>query len=460
MKKLYSYITIIFCFWILPLAVFGQAAIMQDFKQMRKNIVEKQKNTRAEIERLNSQIAKFEERLHQAEEKYEALYQKYQNLKQLIALQDEKLNQLQREQSQIQEEIKINNRSLRTNREELNRLITNYKKTLSYLYKNGRTSHVALIFSSSSINQMLVRTFYLQKFNDYREKQTRKIKETEKELEETQAQLLEAKQKNEQVLSEIQSEKQQLARQQEQQEKNVSLLRENREQIKKKLQEVQQQKENLNSTLATLIEREEEIRRAQEQKLQQLEQQRKEKLAAARKIENDAKRAREVEKYSKPIEIENFLDSNKMEEIENQFASLKGNLPWPVNSRTVAEHFGNRRHPVYGTVTPNLGIEIVTDPKSTVEVVHDGYVIDVRPIPGYGDVIFIKHGRFITAYGNLSRVLVSRSEVLTKGDMLGLSGDENSPKGESLFFLIRENNQNLDPENWLENEPISSKYSD
>ncbi|NIT56568.1 MAG: peptidoglycan DD-metalloendopeptidase family protein [Aliifodinibius sp.] len=147
-----------------------------------------------------------------------------------------------------------------------------------------------------------------------------------------------------------------------------------------------------------------------------------------------------------------------MEEIETRFASNKGKLPWPVDSRTIAEHFGNKVHPVYGTKTPNLGIEIVTDAQSSVEAVHEGYVIDVRPIPGYGDVIFVKHGRFITAYGNLSEVMVRKSEVLSKGDILGLSGDEDSPKGESLFFLIRENDKNLDPENWLQMEPISSNY--
>jgi septal ring factor EnvC (AmiA/AmiB activator) len=431
---------------------------MQEFKELRENIVEKQKNTRAEIERLNKQIQQFEQRLQQAEEKYEALYQKFQNLKQLIALQDEKLSQLQQEQIQIQEEITITTESLKAKRAELEQLIKNYKKTLSYLYKHGRTSQLALIFSASSINQMLIRSFYLEKFNEYREQQAQEIRQAEQELEQTKKQLVKAQEKNEEVLTEIKEEKQQLAQKKEQQEKNVALLRENREEINKKLKEVQQQKDNLNSTLSDLIQREEEIREAQEQKLRQLEAERQKKLAAAKKIENDAKRTAEIEKYSEPIKLDNFLDSNKMEEIESRFASNKGKLPWPVDSRTVAEHFGNKVHPVYGTKTPNLGIEIVTDAQSSVEVVHDGYVMNIRPVPGYGDVVFVKHGRFITAYGNLSEVMVSKSEILNQGDMLGLSGDASSPKGESLFFLIRENNENLNPENWLNQETMSSNY--
>lgn len=458
MKKTYSHIAIIICFLMAPSLLLGQTAVMQEFNELRNNIVEKQKNTRAEIERLNKKIQKFEQRLQQAEEKYEALYQKYQNLKQLIALRDNKISQLQQEQSQIQEEIAIATESLNTKKAELKQLVENYKQTLSYLYKHGRTSQLALIFSASSINQMLIRSFYLEKFNNYREQQAQEIREAKKELEQTKEQLVEAQEKNKEVLEEIRNEKQKLAQKKEQQEKNVALLRENREKINKKLKEVQQQKDNLNSTLTDLIRREENIRKAREQKLRQLEAERKKKLSAAKKIEDDAKRAAEIEKYSEPIKLDNFLDSNKMEEIESRFASNKGKLPWPVDSRTIAEHFGNKVHPVYGTKTPNLGIEIVADAQASVKAVHDGYVMDIRPVPGYGDVVIVKHGRFITAYGNLSKIMVSKSQVLNQGDILGLSGDEDSPKGESLFFLVRETDKNLDPENWLQQEPISSNY--
>jgi len=458
MKKICFSIALLIDLVFTSSALFAQAEALKDFKQMREQIVQKQQNTRAEIEQLNQQIHKFEQRLKQADQKYEALYNKYKDLKHLIALQDQKLQKLQNEQSQIEEEISVTTQSLEEKRQELQKLIEDYKKTLGYLYKHGRTSQLALIFSSSSINQMLVRAFYLEKFNQFREKQAEEIRQAEQELEQTKEQLKQAQEKNQEVLAEIRQQKQQLAEKKQQQEKNVELLRENRDQIKTKLQEVQEQKQKLNSTLTDLIQKEEKIRKAEERRIAQLERERKKKLAAAKKIENDAKRAKEVKKYSEPIKMKEFMDSDRMEEIEKRFASSKGSLPWPVQSRTISEHFGKKRHPVYGTVTPNLGIEIVTDPQASVEVVHDGYVIDVRPIPGYGDVVVVKHGNFITAYGNLSQIMVRKNEVLTQGDTIGLSGDSGSPKGESLFFLIRKNNENLDPENWLQSKTVSSKY--
>ena len=437
---------------------FAQSSILSDFKEMRQNIVQKQQNTRAEIESLNRQIQKYEQRLKQADEKYEALYSKYQDLKNLIALQDQKLTKLQNEQAQIQEEITITTQSLEKKREQLAELIESYKKTLGYLYKNGRTSQLALIFSSSSVNQMLVRAFYLEKFNTYREQQAKEIRQAEKQLSQTKEQLKEAQDKNQQVLAEIKQQKQELAEKKKQQERNVALLRENRDEIEQNLQQVQQQKQKLNDTLSELIRKEREVRKAQEQKRQQLEQERKKKLAAAKKIENDAKRAREVEKYSEPIKIDNYVDADRMDEIQQQFAGNKGRLPWPVESRAIAEHFGTKRHPVFGTKTPNLGIEIVADSASTVRAVHPGQVINVIPVPSYGDMVLVKHGHFITAYGNLSKINVRNRQFLRQGAVIGQSGTPSSPKGESLFFLIRKNNQNLDPEQWLQNKSVSSNY--
>lgn len=451
MKKICLHIAFI-CGFVLACSTL----LAQDYDQMRKEIAQKQKNTRAEIQQLSEQINTYEKRLKLADQKYETLYKKYQDLKHLIALQDEKLSKLQREQSHIEEEIDVTTQSLEEKREELEQLIETYKKTLGYLYKHGRTSQLALIFSSSSVNQMLVRAYYLEKFNTYREEQAQKIRDSEKELERTKKQLVQAQSRNEDVLAEIRAEKKKLAEKKAQQEKNVALLRENRQQIQQKLKEIQKHNEQLNNTLTELIRKEEKIRKAQEARLRRLEEERKKKLAAAKRIENDAERATEVAKYSEPVEMENFMSSAEMDEIAARFEQQKGKLPWPVESRTVSEHFGTRRHPVYGTVTPNLGIEIVTEPKSSVRAVHPGVVLSITPLNWYGDVVVVKHGRFFTAYGNLSEVMVRSNQILEKGDVIGLSGNDESPKGESLFFMLRENNENLDPEKWLQTESVSS----
>lgn len=431
---------------LLPALAFAQ---LQNFKELRRELVLKQEDTRAEIQALNEQINQFQERLNLAEEKYDRLYRQYEDLKRIVALQEEKINKLEQEQSHYREEITLTERELVQNQEDLETLVENYKETLRYVYKHGRTSQLALIFSSGSINQMLIRAYYIKKFEEYREKQAQAIEEKQAELERNKKQLVQAQTKNEELLAEIQAEKEEQDEKKRLQEKNVQLLRENREEIRNKLNEIQRQKEKLNNTLTSLILEEERVRKEQEERIRQMEKERMEKLAEARNIEDESEREREMARYSEPVSRGSFIGEEELNKIEASFADEKGNLPWPVESNTISEHFGNRRHPVYGTVTPNLGIEIVTSARQPVRTVHDGYVVDVLPITGYGDVVLVSHGKFITAYGNLSQVMVSKREILRKGDIIGLSGDEDSPRGQSVFFMVRETNTNMDPENWL-----------
>lgn len=444
MKRCACILVLLAC--LIPATAVAQ---LQNFKELRKELVQKQQNTRAEIQALNDQINQFQERLNLAEQKYDRLYRQYEDLRRIVALQEEKINKLQQELSHYREEIALTEQELVQNREDLERLIENYKETLRYIYKHGRTSQLALIFSSGSINQMLVRAYYFNKFEEYREKQAQAIEEKQVELERNKKQLEQARAKNEELLVEIKAEKEEQDEKKRLQEKNVALLRENREEIRDKLNEVQRQKEKLNNTLTSLILEEERVRKQQEERIRELEEERMEKLAEARGIEDEAEREREVARYSEPVSTGNFINEEQLNQIEASFAREKGSLPWPVESSTISEHFGNRRHPVYGTVTPNLGIEIVTSARQPVRTVHDGYVVDVLPITGYGDVVLVSHGKFITAYGNLSQVMVAKRDILRKGDMIGLSGDEDSPRGQSVFFMVRETNTNMDPENWL-----------
>ncbi|WP_138431318.1 murein hydrolase activator EnvC family protein [Fodinibius saliphilus] len=444
------YILAIFILLLCASTVFAQ-----DYRAMRKKVIEKQEETRNKIQQLSRQIEKYEERIQLADKKYETLYQKYQDLRNLIALQDQKLEKLRDERAQIKEELQITTRSLKEKQDKLEKLVTDHKKTLDYLYKHGRTSQLALIFSSSSINQMLVRSYYLEQFNDFREKQAHQIREAQKELKKTKEQLVEARQKNERTLSKIKQEKKRLAEKRKQQAKNVALLRENKQELK---EDQEQTKKKLNSFKKDLSKYIREAKKLREKRLKSLEAERKRKLAAAKEIEDETKRAKAVAKYSKPIEKRNFMSSEELKRVEKQFARQKGQLPWPVDSKTVAEHFGTRRHPVYGTKTQNPGIEIVTDPEESVRAVHKGYVIAIQPFQLYGDVVLVKHGRFITAYGNLSQINVHKDQIIQEGDVIGLAGDSFSSQGESLFFLIRENNDFLDPEKWLRSDAVSSTY--
>ncbi|MEX0608449.1 MAG: peptidoglycan DD-metalloendopeptidase family protein [Balneolaceae bacterium] len=412
----------------------------QTYEEKRNKILQQQNNTRAEINVLEARIRNFQERVNQAEARFDKSYEQYQSLTSLIALQDDKIQSLQEEQFQITAEIQLTEQEIELRELELQDLIENYKKIILYAYKNGRTSNLELLVTSESINQMLVRSHYLQKFEEQKVKQADQIKKHTKELDEVKKSLNNIHLKNQLVLEEIRDEKDELGNQKQQQEQTVERIKEERSTWLAEIRKSRGELENLESAISSMIAEEERIMESENERLRKLEE--------ARNIADASRRADEVRKYSTPAGREG-LSADILLAFENNFAQAKGQLPWPVNSKTVSKKFGRIRNPLYGTVTEHPGIDIVADPASKVRSVADGQVFRIRPLPGYGDVVFMSHGSYYTAYGNLSKVDVEVGSVLKANEVIGLSGTLQSELGEVVFFLIRKGNENLNPESWL-----------
>jgi len=411
-------------FWLLISLVFlispTWICAQSTYEQRRAEIIERQDHARDQIQVLNKQIRDYNERLSYASERFDQQYKQYEELTRLITLQQQKLNSMNEEQRQITREITLIEENLNELRQRLSDLIQQYKETLTYIYKYGRTTELALLLTSSSMNQLLVRSFYLSKFDEFRQSQADEIKSAQQELESTRNDLEVTKQRNRQALVAIKIEMESLAEKEKQQKRNIELLRRDRNNIRNQLSIVEQQVEQLNSTLNRLIEEENRIR----------------KTGGGQSTGSVRTRA--------------VVSENELAAFESEFEDKKGSLPWPVENGTITGQFGIRTHPVFATKTNNPGIDIAVPSKSSVYIVSDGYVYGIEPLKGYGTVVFVNHGNYNTAYGNLSEVFVRKNQVLKQGDVIGLSGAENSIKGEVLFFLIREGRENVNPAQWLQ----------
>lgn len=397
----------------------GATQAQSSYERMRAQILERQQSTRSQIETLDEQIATYTRRLNETSEEYDEVYQQFEELNRLISLQQERLRQMNREQRQIQEEITLIQNNQAELERRLNDLMNEYKESLTYLYKHGRTTELALLLTSTSINQLMVRTFYLSRFNDYLEEQLTEIEETQQQLEESKEDLEESSEKNQIVLQEIRQETENLQEQQERQQQMVESLKQDIANLETQKKNREDQRKNLEDTMENLIREEDRLRRAE---------------ASGEVV----------------VRRERSVSEEELNSYEAEFREQRGQLPWPVDNGTVTEEFGERVHPVFGTRTTNLGVDIAVPPASTVRAVNGGYVYGIQPLQGYGDVVFVSHGDFKTAYGNLSEIHVRKNQVLQKGDVIGLSGDEDSIRGAVLFFLIRDGSQMVDPELWLE----------
>lgn len=397
------------------IALFGMEAMAQTYQERREELLKRQENTRAEINVLEARIKNYQDRVNQAEAEFDESSQKLQSLNNLMALQDDKINNLEEEQQQIEAEIQLTEQEIEQREEELDQLVENYKKIILYAYKNGRSGNLEILLTSESINQMLVRSNYLRRFDEQKTKQAETIRQARRELDRIKLDLEDSYRKNRDVIVEIRGEKQELDAQREQQAQTLEEIKQERSTWLAELRKSREEKENLENALTQWIEDEEALR-------------------------NNS---------NTTITRENYVSDELLLTYESSFKQSKGYLPWPVNSTTVSKKFGRVRNPLHGTITEHPGIDIVVESSSPVKSVADGYVFKKQPLPGYGDVVFVKHGSYYTAYGNLSHIEVEVGTVLKQGDVIGLSGTTQSELGEVVFFLVRDGDEFVNPEIWL-----------
>lgn len=126
-----------------------------------------------------------------------------------------------------------------------------------------------------------------------------------------------------------------------------------------------------------------------------------------------------------------------------------GQLDWPVEG-DILYRFGRQQLPNNTTIRWN-GIGIAVAGGTPVHAIADGTVRWAQPVGTYGLSVVIDHGGgFYSVYGFLSRISVRRDQPVTKGQVIGFSGGENSDQGPHVHFEIRgEGGQALDPIAWL-----------
>jgi septal ring factor EnvC (AmiA/AmiB activator) len=132
-----------------------------------------------------------------------------------------------------------------------------------------------------------------------------------------------------------------------------------------------------------------------------------------------------------------------------EFAGLKGQLPWPVKGK-VRRGFGQSKHPKYGTVTFNNGIDIESSSGSPIQAVASGVVEFVDWIDAYGKCVIVNHGGgYYTLYAHVAQTFVAQGQKVVIGDVIAEVGDTGSLDGFECHFEIRQSKKALNPVQWL-----------
>lgn len=211
--------------------------------------------------------------------------------------------------------------------------------------------------------------------------------------------------------------------------------------------------EILQEVSASRSEKQTELRR-----LDETESKRRQMLADLQTSKAQAqRRARELEEREKAMQdLIARLERSRLESQqewgdygEGDFVSLKGRLDRPV-SGTVTREFGRFRHPEYGTITYNTGIDIRTRAGEPVRAVARGRVEYAGELSGYGNCIILNHGGgYYTLYAHAATLFVYQSQQVEKGSVIAEAGGAAQGSAGTMHFEIRKAKKALDPAEWL-----------
>jgi murein hydrolase activator len=405
-------------------------------------------------------------------------------LQRKMNLQGQYINNINKEIKIITDDIYLSNLEINRLKKQLDTLKTQYARSVVYAYKNrSNYDYLNFIFSASSFNDALKRVTYLRSYRTYRQQQVTNILQTQQLIEDRKNQLLGKKTQKNSALSNQTQQMKILEDQKKEKDAVVSKLQSQEKDLAKQIATRKKRDAQLKGAIAAVIRREieiarkkaeEEARRRREAEIaeaKRLAEEKKRRDAAAAAAASAAKAgsgtktgttttpkpkaeepAEVVTKAPEPVKSSgSYLTLNDKDvKLANDFAGSRGRLPWPVDNGNVCIPYGTYTVPGTKLTGDNPGITLCTpSPGTTVKAVFDGEVSSVANM-GDGMTVIVRHGKYFTIYSNLGSVSVSRGSTVRTGQAIGRAGaDDEGGSGGKVDFLLMIETRNVNPEPWL-----------
>lgn len=381
------------------------------FSQNNRKQLEKQKEAiQKELKEINSLLFKNKKQKASTFTDIENINYKIQRKQEVIKLTNRQINLLNIElEKNKNQQIDLSKR--------LKEVKAAYKEMIlrSYKSKSGKNK-LMFVLSSESFFQAFKRTQYIKQYAAFRRNQANKIATISDELKLINDELIERKKLKETLLTNNRLTQKSLEKEKNQANEIAFELKSQEKKYKKNILAKQKESLKIDKQIDKLI---------------------REAIAASNKTKTKTK-------------SNSFNLTPEAIALAKNFELNKGKLPWPVSRGVVIQRFGTQPHPVVKTAKiKSNGIVIATEKSAKVKTVFKGQVLSVLKFRGSNPTILIQHGNYITAYKNLSKVYVSKGDVLESGQPIGEVFTNKTNSQSTIQFSIFKKTTPLNPLFWI-----------
>ena len=388
----------------------GTVALAQNDLQQR---LEKKRQV------LQKEILQINQQLLQTKRTESDAMADYRRIKRKIYIRQKLIRNLQSEINHISRKIKKNEAEASSLRKELKQLKADYAQMIRQSYNTrSRQDKLYFLFSSESFQQAFKRAQYLKQYAKYRKKQAQDIILKQKELAVLKEKLQKNKAAKQALYKNYRQENSLIKKEQDKQLALVNNIKKRKRYYLKQIKAKQREQAKIDRLIDNLV-----------------------KKAIARSNRKVKKSKRHKSKF--------FL-TPEGKKLAAKFSANKGALPWPVKKAYISRKFGPQHHEIFKNIkVVNTGIYLATEPGSKVFAIFDGKVLQIQLIPGGNNTVFIKHGNYLSIYGNLKEVYVKPGQSIKTKQAIGKVATDAYGKTE-LKFRIYKNTTKLNPELWLQ----------
>lgn len=371
-----------------------------------------------EKEKSEKAITYLNKLLKESTHNQTASLEKLNILQQKIVQSKRLLSSLSKEVKLVQASIEKNERRIEELENQREAMLDLYAKLVYGTWKRrNKVNKLMFILSSSDFNQAYNRFKYFQQIQEYSSRQLQMIRQINDSLNVKNRELQGLIVQKNAVLGTISQKNSDLHAQQNRENQYIKELKGKQKELKQKLQREMASSKRLTEKLNKLI-------------------------------------AQQAKKSGSSSSVLKLTPEEKL--LADDFVKNKGKLPWPVTEGFISRKFGLivNTDPIFkGVQVFNNGIDITTSKNADVRSVFKGIVSDIFYLPGYNNVVIIRHGNYFTVYPNLKDLKIKKGDQVNTKELIGKIALDND-KGNVLNFQVWKDQaggqaEKLNPELWL-----------